>query len=57
MVRDRANVKIYENFKLSLEMFPTCLGMLKASLSFISFHLTELEHQMYINILEFNINV
>ena len=25
MVRDRANVKIYENFKFSLEMFHTCL--------------------------------
>ena len=25
MVRDRANVKIYENFKLSLDMFQTCL--------------------------------
>ena len=49
MVRVKVNFNFHQNFKILLDIFHRCLWMLTQSHSFISFHLIELQHSMYIN--------
>ena len=51
MVRDRANFKLHQNFKNTLDILHGCLLMLTQSHSFICVHLIELHPSMYFNYL------
>ena len=57
MVRDRANFNFHQNFKILLDILHRCLWMLTQSHSFISFHLIELQHSMYIYFWNTKVNV